>query len=78
METGPDLGPGFRLGGVSLPILHGDRLVGKLDARADRKGGVLTVHEIHENVPFDAETKAAVLHEIEELAGWLRLDPEGI
>ena len=67
-----------RWGYFALPILHGDRLVGKLDARADRKGCVLTVHEIHEDVPFDAEIKAGVLHEIEELARWLRLDPEGI
>jgi hypothetical protein len=35
-----------------LPILHEDRLVGKLDAVADRKASTLRVHAIHEDVPF--------------------------
>ena len=30
-----------RWGYFALPVLHGDRLVGKLDATADRKAGVL-------------------------------------
>ena len=41
-----------RWGYFALPILHGDRLVGKLDATADRKAGVLRVDAIHEDVPF--------------------------
>src|SRR6185437_648599 len=44
-----------RWGYFALPILHGDRLVGKLDAAADRKAGVLQVNAIHEDVPFDEE-----------------------
>jgi hypothetical protein len=67
-----------RWGYYALPILHGDRLVGKLDARADHKRGVFTVHAIHEDVPFDGEIKDGVFHEIEKLAGWLRLDLAGI
>ena len=39
-----------RWGYFALPILHGDRLVGKLDAKADRKASVLRVHAIHEDV----------------------------
>lgn len=57
----------------ALPILHGDRLVGKLDATADRKGGVLRVDAIHQDVPFDPATTAAVADEIEDLAQWLGL-----
>jgi hypothetical protein len=34
-----------RWGHFALPILCGDRLVGKLDATADRKAGVLRVHD---------------------------------
>ena len=57
----------------ALPILHGDRLVGKLDATADRKAGVLRVNAIHEDARFTRPVRAAVDDEIEELAGWLGL-----
>ena len=58
----------------ALPILAGDRLVGKVDATADRKAGVLRVDAIHEDLAFD---ETAVGREIEELADWLGLDPVG-
>ena len=41
-----------RWGYFALPILHEDRLVGKLDAIADRKASVLRVNAIHEDVKF--------------------------
>ncbi|GAA2584997.1 crosslink repair DNA glycosylase YcaQ family protein [Dactylosporangium fulvum] len=63
-----------RWGYWALPILHGDRLVGKLDATADRKAGVLRVDAIHQDVPFTKAMTAAVQHEIKDLASWLRLD----
>lgn len=62
-----------RWGYYALPILHGDRLVGKLDAKADRKAGVLNVYAIHEDVPFTAEIADAVEAEIIALADWLGL-----
>jgi hypothetical protein len=62
-----------RWGAFALPILSGDRLIGKVDARADRDAGELTVHRIHEDAPFDRETKDAVLDELERFATWLRL-----
>ncbi|MEU7905090.1 DNA glycosylase AlkZ-like family protein [Actinoplanes sp. NPDC049118] len=63
-----------RWGYWALPILYGDRLVGKLDATADRRAGMLRVDAIHEDAPFTRAMAAAVRHEIEELADWLRLD----
>jgi uncharacterized protein YcaQ len=63
-----------RWGYYALPILDGDRLVGKLDATADRKGRVLRVDAIHEDVPFAKATTAAVHREIRDLARWLHLD----
>ena len=48
-----------RWGYFALPILHHDRLVGKVDATADRKASVLRVNAIHEDVKFTrAMTKA--------------------
>jgi uncharacterized protein YcaQ len=63
-----------RWGYFALPILHGDRLVGKLDATADRKASVLRVHAIHEDVRFSPAMSKAVRREIEDLAAWLGLD----
>jgi uncharacterized protein YcaQ len=63
-----------RWGYYALPILYGDRLVGKLDATADRKAGVLRVDAIHQDVPFSATMTAAVRREIDDLASWLGLD----
>ncbi|MDG4824068.1 crosslink repair DNA glycosylase YcaQ family protein [Asanoa sp. WMMD1127] len=63
-----------RWGYYALPILHGDRLIGKLDATADRKAGVLRVAAIHEDEPFDGATAAAVDEEIAGLATWLGLE----
>lgn len=58
-----------RWGYFALPILYGDRLVGKLDA--DRRTGVLRVNAIHEDVPFTRTMTAAVHREIKDLARWL-------
>ena len=63
-----------RWGYFALPILHGDRFIGKLDAKADRKAGVLNVHAVHEDEPFTDEVNEAVDAEIRDLARWLGLD----
>lgn len=62
-----------RWGFYALPILHGDRLVGKLDARSDREASVLRVNAIHEDVPFTRAVRRAVDAEIADLASWLGL-----
>src|SRR6266536_625174 len=63
-----------RWGYYALPILHGDRLVGKLDATADRKAGVFRVVAIHQEVEFTKTMAAAVDREIKDLAQWLGLE----
>jgi len=63
-----------RWGYFALPILYGDRLVGKLDATADRKAGMLRVDAIHQDVPFEGTMTAALDSEIKDLAQWLELD----
>jgi uncharacterized protein len=62
-----------RWGYYALPILHHDRLVGKVDAAADRKASVLRVHAIHEDVRFTRTMTKAVQTELEDLASWLGL-----
>jgi uncharacterized protein len=62
-----------RWGYFALPILHHVRLVGKLDATADRKAGVLRVHAIHADVPLTGAIAADVDGEIDALAAWLGL-----
>jgi uncharacterized protein YcaQ len=63
-----------RWGYFALPILHEDRLVGKVDATADRKASALRVNGIHEDVKFTRALTKAVQGELENLAAWLGLD----
>ncbi|MDN4162791.1 DNA glycosylase AlkZ-like family protein [Nocardioides abyssi] len=62
-----------RWGYWALPVLVGDRLVGKVDATADPDAGELLVHAVHEDEPFDRGTAAAVDAELASLAAWLGL-----
>jgi uncharacterized protein len=63
-----------RWGYFALPVLHGDRLVGKLDAIADPKASRLRVNAVHEDVRFTRSLEKAVHAELEALASWLGLD----
>jgi uncharacterized protein YcaQ len=65
-----------RWGYFALPVLHGDRMVGKVDAAADRKSGVLRVNAIHEDVKFTRAVARAVQAELDALAEWLGLAVE--
>jgi uncharacterized protein YcaQ len=62
-----------RWGYFALPILHDDRLVGKVDAKADHEASVLRVYAIHEDVKFTRSMTKAVQAELEDLASWLEL-----
>ncbi|GEK81228.1 DNA glycosylase AlkZ-like family protein [Agrococcus baldri] len=64
-----------RWGAFALPILDGDRLVGKVDAKSDRDAGALRVHRIHWDVEPDARLLRAADDEIARLAAFLSLRP---
>jgi len=63
-----------RWGYFALPILYGDRLVGKVDATADHKSGVLRVDAIHPDVTMTSTMTAAIQREIKDLSNWLELE----
>jgi uncharacterized protein YcaQ len=63
-----------RWGYFALPVLHHDRLIGKVDATTERKAAQLQVHAVHQDVPFDRTMTAAVDAELAALAEWLGLE----
>lgn len=63
-----------RWGYYALPVLCGDQLVGKLDAAADVKAGVLRVNALHQDRALSRAAIAAIDGEIADLARWLELD----
>jgi len=63
-----------RWGYYVLPVLHGERLVGRADARADHKVGVLRVPALHLESHATPSDRDAAHAELAELAAWLKLD----
>ena len=58
-----------------LPFLLGDRIVARVDVKADRPAGVLRVPAAHAEPGVDHEQVAAALAaELAAMAGWLGLD----
>jgi uncharacterized protein YcaQ len=55
-----------------LPILHGDRLVGRADLAIDRKARRLVAHAVHREpgAPRGKAVAAAIRRELERLATW--------
>jgi len=62
-----------RWGYYVLPVLHGDRLVARVDARADRRADVLRVTALHVEPGAGGADLDAARAELEALAGWLTL-----
>ena len=54
-----------------LPILHGDRLIGRLDPLFDRKTGVFTVKGVWAEAEAPAAAGPAIAAQIRGLAGWV-------
>jgi len=63
-----------RWGYYVLPVLHGDKLVAKVDAKADRKGRVLRVPTLHMQSGTSPSVVKAVHGELQKLSAWLGLD----
>ena len=64
--------PKRRWGFFVLPILHGDRLIGRADLAIDRKLGRLVAHAIHreDGAPRGKGVARAIRRELERLAAW--------
>lgn len=60
-----------RHGYYVLPILHGDRLIGRVDPALDRATGRLVVHAIHAEPDAPASAGPAVATALGELAGFV-------
>ncbi|QIM20006.1 winged helix-turn-helix domain-containing protein [Phycicoccus sp. HDW14] len=68
-----------RWGYFALPVLHGDRLLGKVDAQTDLAAGVLRVHAVHWDEDPPKAAVAGVERELRSLASMLGVDvvPQG-
>jgi uncharacterized protein len=53
-----------------LPVLHGDRLIGRIDPRFDRATGVLHVNAVYAQDDAPVDAGPAVRRAIEELGDW--------
>jgi uncharacterized protein YcaQ len=56
-----------------LPILHGDRLIGRIDPKMNREHGRLHIHAVHaeKDAPLNRKTARSIRDAIEDLAAFL-------
>jgi uncharacterized protein len=63
-----------RYGYYVLPLLHGDRLVGRVDPALDRRTGRLLVHAVHAEPDAPAAAGPALAAALQQLAAFLGAD----
>lgn len=56
-----------------LPILHGERFIGRMDSKLERKSGVYSINALYPESEADVtpETGQAIAANLSELAGWI-------
>ncbi|TIO51764.1 MAG: winged helix-turn-helix domain-containing protein [Mesorhizobium sp.] len=57
-----------------LPLLLGDRIVARVDLRADRPASVLRVHAAYAEADAPPETAAQLFDELKQMQSWLGLE----
>lgn len=63
-----------RWGYWAMPVLRGDRLIGKLEASSDRAVGALRIHALHLDTAPTASLTTDVDRELRDLASYLDLE----
>ncbi len=63
--------PKRKFGYYVLPILHGDRLIGRIDPLFDRSSGELRIKAVYAEEQAEHQIGAPVARAISELAAWL-------
>ena len=67
-----------RWGYFVLPVLHGDRLIGRVDPRFDRETRVLRLEAVHAEPGTSESDGAAAWRAVRELATWLGATDIGV